>query len=207
MSDTKDLLKFYINIESNQIKIKLNNNKSECLTIKDFIQLVLKKLIRLNVKLDIKSVNRYGLFERLNGVELLIPETRLVLSMENLISNKIDYVIRKRVSTSFIETKTWLILNNQKLSHFLNKQKIELQKRNQSKTKAWKSKNPIYFQSKLKQKQKCVVITSKELSSSKWNLSKKFTKLNHFKFKKTYGRFLFSKKLSKLKTSKSKISD
>lgn len=113
---SKNVAKFYINFEGIRLKIKLNKCKSAKLTCGEFISLVLKKLKKVNEKLNLDLWDSYGLFERFKGIEMLIPENKLVMEMDGMIKDQADYIIRKK---NFIE-------QNQKRNRLSESQKSKI---------------------------------------------------------------------------------
>lgn len=96
MESLRDMAKFYIHFESCCLKIKINKLKSDTLRCDGFVYMVLKKFKNLNDRIDLLPVENYGLFESCNGIEMLIPDSRLILQMDNLLENKNHFFIRKK---------------------------------------------------------------------------------------------------------------
>ncbi|RNA18375.1 hypothetical protein BpHYR1_005354 [Brachionus plicatilis] len=96
MESIKDLAKFCIHYESCCLKIKLNKNKSSTLRCDNFVNMVLKKLENLDNKLELSSAENYGLFESCSGIDMLIPDSRLILQMDNLLENRSHFFIREK---------------------------------------------------------------------------------------------------------------
>lgn len=113
----KDLIKFYINFETYRLKVKLNRFKSGKLRCDEFVMMVLKKFKAFNQSGMFLSADKYGLFECSDGIEMMIPDSKLVLQMDKMLTNKTEFIIRKK---NFFELNQNNELTNSQRSKILS---------------------------------------------------------------------------------------
>jgi hypothetical protein len=114
-------LKIELFFESQKLLVNLNLAGIKYISARDFIEYVMSKLNKKRL-IKLSSNTKYGLFERLNGIEKLIEDQANVLKLRYFISNlktpseqnthKIEYVIRKR--QSFEKNKIGILSTSQK---------------------------------------------------------------------------------------------
>lgn len=93
MNRTKDTI--VVQFAEYRIKLAIDRLKSASLTTAEFVQVVLRKL-KSRVPVSIADVS-YGLFERLGGIDRLIPDGSFLMCNKAFLNNATsEFVIRPK---------------------------------------------------------------------------------------------------------------
>lgn len=196
MENNKNLIKVNIYFRSCCLKINLNKIKSSSLRCDDFVNMVLKKFQNLNQKAKLSPIENYGLFESCNGIDMLIPDSKLILQMEKLITNQSHFFIREKNYFELNQNNELTDSVRSKILSYYRKAKKNSQKKSLRLAKSQKSIKNIQSQLKLRNYIKKTQIielkiaenvqykwfeaSNKEETSSKIFIIKKITKLECF---------------------------